>query len=63
MVRVARLIVFPRLTQCQSHNIDSPAMNHDYVKDFAAPEIYATKTLPNASIVKFPDPEWPLRYL
>jgi len=36
------------------HGAEDPQVNRDYVKDFAAPELYATSTLFKAAVVKFP---------
>jgi hypothetical protein len=49
------LICASRLTwMCLArHDIDKPLMDHDYTKDFAAPEIYATRTLSEATVIKF----------
>jgi hypothetical protein len=35
------------------HGVEDPEVNRDFVKDFAAPELYATPTLFEASIVTF----------
>jgi hypothetical protein len=39
----------------ESHDVEVPLVDHDYVKDFAAPELYATSTLFQATIIKFPE--------
>jgi hypothetical protein len=39
------------LTQPCSHDVADPKVNRDYVKDFAAPEIYRTKILFETSII------------
>jgi hypothetical protein len=36
-----------------SHDVKDPQVNQDYVKDFAAPELYASSTLFQAAMVKF----------
>jgi len=35
------------------HGVEDPEVNRDFVKDFAAPELYATPTLFETSIVTF----------
>ena len=37
-----------------SHGVEDPEVDRDYVKDFAAPELYATFVLSEATMVKFP---------
>jgi hypothetical protein len=39
----------------ESHSIEIARVDHDYVKDFAAPELYATSTPFKATRVKFPE--------
>jgi hypothetical protein len=39
----------------ESHSVEAPQVDHDYVKDFAAPELYATPTLFEATMIKFPE--------
>jgi len=37
------------------HDVEIPRANQDYVKDFAAPELYAASTLFEATVVEFPE--------
>jgi hypothetical protein len=45
-----------RLSTTNSHEVEEdPQVNVDYVKDFAAPELYATSTLFEATVIEFPE--------